>query len=96
MSSVTLNFYPKYLVEWSGVVFSNPILGSMFILNFLAVAGIPPLAGFYAKFAVLTTLVSAGFSYTAFILVLLSCLSCFYYIRLIKIMSFMPVKYKSQ
>jgi NADH-quinone oxidoreductase subunit N len=51
-------------------------------------AGIPPLAGFFSKFFVLLNAVGHGYYYSAFLIILISSMACFYYIRLIKIFFF--------
>ncbi len=60
---------------------------SLAILLF-SVGGIPPLAGFYSKFNVLMLLVLEERAVLALTLVILSCISCFFYIRLIKVLFF--------
>jgi NADH-quinone oxidoreductase subunit N len=67
---------------------SDPVLAVSFMLALFSLAGIPPLVGFFSKFYVLTTLIQSGFFITAVIAILLSVLSSFYYIRLIKILYF--------
>jgi NADH-quinone oxidoreductase subunit N len=54
----------------------------------LAMAGIPPLSGFFAKLYVFYAAVQAGLVPLAVIGVLISVLSTFYYLRIIKIMYF--------
>ena len=51
-------------------------------------AGIPPLAGFYSKAYLFFAAISSNLYVLAVIGVLCSVLSCFYYIRLVKIMYF--------
>jgi NADH:ubiquinone oxidoreductase subunit 2 (subunit N) len=51
-------------------------------------AGIPPLAGFCGKFYVFFAALSSSFYILAFVGIFTSVISCFYYIRLIKIMYF--------
>ena len=56
-----------------------------------SLAGIPPTVGFYAKLAVLQSLVSTnapGFIWLAVVAVLLSLLGAFYYLRVVKAMYF--------
>tara|TARA_B100000795_G_C22788418_1_gene435740 strand:- start:1277 stop:1624 length:348 start_codon:yes stop_codon:yes gene_type:complete len=60
---------------------------SLAILLF-SVGGVPPLAGFYSKLNVLLLLVLQERSVLALTLVILSCISCFFYIRLIKVLFF--------
>jgi NADH-quinone oxidoreductase subunit N len=50
--------------------------------------GIPPLSGFIGKFFILISLIEENFFFLAFIMLLFTVISCFYYLRLIKIISF--------
>ena len=60
---------------------------SLAVLMFSS-AGIPPLAGFFSKFYILTTAVAHGFLVPAIFAVLFSVISAFYYLRIVKIMYF--------
>ena len=53
-----------------------------------SMAGIPPMAGFFAKFYILSAIVEKGFYYLAIIAVISSVVSAFYYLRVIKIAYF--------
>ena len=48
-------------------------------------AGVPPLAGFYAKFSIFFAAMESGMILLSFVGVLTSVVSAFYYIRIIKI-----------
>jgi proton-translocating NADH-quinone oxidoreductase chain N len=67
---------------------TNPILALTFTLCLFSMAGVPPLAGFCSKFYLFFAAVSSSLYGLAFVAILTSCISCFYYIRLIKIMYF--------
>lgn len=60
-------------------------------LALFSYAGVPPFAGFLAKLEILRALVSDSQEIFAAILIILSCFSAFYYIRLIKVACFEPV-----
>jgi NADH:ubiquinone oxidoreductase subunit 2 (subunit N) len=62
---------------------TSPILAITFVICLFSIAGIPPLAGFLSKYLVLLTAVEGGFTILAVIAVLFTCISCFYYLRLI-------------
>ena len=51
-----------------------------------SLAGIPPLAGFFAKFYVFLAAIHAGLYVLAVIGVLLSVVGAYYYLRIVKIM----------
>nr|WAX04124.1 NADH dehydrogenase subunit 2 [Polysiphonia sp.] len=63
---------------------TNPLLALIFSISLFSLAGIPPLAGFFAKFFVLFSAISFSFFFLVFSMLLLNCISCFYYINLIK------------
>jgi NADH-quinone oxidoreductase subunit N len=85
-SSVTTQ--PKYLINFSGIGSKNHIFAITFALTILAVAGIPPLAGFFSKLFILISVVGAEYYFTALVVIFFSSIACFYYIRLVKIMFF--------
>ena len=58
------------------------------LLLMLSLTGIPPMIGFYAKFAVLQAVVNAGYVWLAVAAVLFSLIGAFYYLRIIKLMYF--------
>jgi NADH-quinone oxidoreductase subunit N len=58
------------------------------LLLMFSMAGIPPLAGFYAKFVVLMAVVDAGFVWLAVLAVIFSLIGAFYYLRVVKVMVF--------
>jgi len=53
-----------------------------------SMAGIPPLVGFYAKLAVIKSIVDVGLLSVAVWVVLMSVIGAFYYLRVIKVMYF--------
>jgi NADH-quinone oxidoreductase subunit N len=59
----------------------------MLILMF-SMAGVPPTAGFFAKFMVIQSVVNAGMAWLAVAAVLFSVIGAFYYLRVIKLMYF--------
>src|SRR5690606_33536229 len=54
------------------------------LLSMFSLAGIPPLAGFYAKLVVLQAVVGAGYVWLAVLAVLCSLIGAFYYLRVVK------------
>jgi len=79
---------PKYLINLSGIGSKNYIFAVTFALTILAVAGIPPLAGFFSKFFILLSVIGSEYYFTSLTIVVLSSISCFYYIRMVKLMFF--------
>jgi len=78
----------KYLTNWSSFYIKNSIFTIAFAFALFSVAGIPPLAGFFSKFFVLLSVISHKYYLTAILIITLSSIGCFYYIRLIKIFYF--------
>jgi len=74
--------------DLAGASRTHPFMAAALAAVLFSMAGIPPLAGFFGKFAVLTAAVDAELYILAVIGVVASVVSCFYYIRLIKIMYF--------
>lgn len=78
----------KYITDLSMLSKTNPLLAFSFITIMFSIAGIPPLAGFYSKAFLFFAAMSSTMYLLALIGVLTSVVSCFYYIRLIKIIYF--------
>jgi NADH-quinone oxidoreductase subunit N len=80
--------YVEDIGELAGL--SQTSLSMAFVLAMLlfSLAGVPPLAGFFAKFYVFAAAVKAGLYPLAIIGVLSSVVGAFYYLRIIKIMFF--------
>ena len=55
-----------------------------------SMAGIPPFAGFWAKWFVLKEVIASGHLWLAVLAVLCSLIGAFYYLRIIKFMYFDP------
>ena len=78
----------KFITDLAFLAKTNPILAFTFTVTMFSMAGIPPLAGFYSKAYLFFAAMSSNLYVLAVIGVLCSVLSCFYYIRLVKIMYF--------
>ena len=62
---------------------------ALFMLVFMfSLAGIPPTAGFIAKFYIFMSAVSAGYVWLAVVGALLAAVSAYYYIRVVVVMYF--------
>lgn len=82
--AIILNKGYNYVSELSGLSRKEPVLALTLGLGFLSVAGIPPLAGFYSKYAVLLAAVEGGLTVVSLIAVLASVIGGFYYVRIVK------------
>jgi NADH-quinone oxidoreductase subunit N len=68
----------------------HPLVAATLTMTFFSMAGIPPLAGFYTKAMLFFATMSSELYSLAVLGVMTSVVSCFYYIRLVKIMYFDP------
>nr|YP_004927653.1 NADH dehydrogenase subunit 2 [Treubia lacunosa]AEH99700.1 NADH dehydrogenase subunit 2 [Treubia lacunosa] len=78
----------KYIADLGALAKTNPILAITLSITMFSYAGIPPLAGFCSKFYLFFAALGCGAYLLALIGVVTSVISCFYYIRLVKIMYF--------
>ena len=62
----------------------NKIGSFSFLATLFSIAGVPPFSGFLAKILILFSLVDSNLFFTSFIIVLISSVSAFYYIRIVK------------
>lgn len=74
--------------QLSGLSRTSPGMAFLFAMLLFSLAGIPPLAGFFAKFYVFLAAIHAGLYALAVIGVLLSVVGAYYYLRIVKIMYF--------
>ena len=91
--------YRENISDLSGLSKKQPLLAISFLVILFSLAGIPPLAGFFAKFYVFTAVIEQKMYALAVIGLLTTVISAFYYLRIIKIIyfddsaiSFDPVK----
>ncbi len=82
----------KYTTDFVMLNKTNPILAVTFTVTLFSMAGIPPLAGFYSKAFLFFAAMSSTMYLLAIVGVVTSVISCFYYIRLVKIMYFEKTK----
>ena len=74
--------------DLAGLASRNPLMALMLAALMFSLAGIPPLAGFLAKYYVFLAAIQAGLYGLAVIGVLASVVGAFYYLRVVKIMYF--------
>lgn len=72
----------------AGLRHNQPAMALALLVLMFSLAGIPPLAGFFAKFYVLVAAVNSGLYALAIIGVLASVIGAYYYVRIVKIMYF--------
>jgi NADH-quinone oxidoreductase subunit N len=74
--------------ELAGLSRNQPMVAFLLAMLMFSMAGIPPLAGFFAKFYVFAAAVNAGLAWLAVIGVVASVVAAFYYLRIVKVMYF--------
>jgi NADH-quinone oxidoreductase subunit N len=74
--------------DLAGLSKTHPMMAFMLAIILFSLAGIPPLAGFFAKFYVFLAAIEAGLYVLSVIGVLASVVGAYYYLRIIKIMYF--------
>jgi NADH-quinone oxidoreductase subunit N len=74
--------------DFAGLSRTNPVLAFFFAMLLFSLAGVPPLAGFFAKFYVFTAAIKAGLFTLSVIGVLTSVVGAFYYLNIVKVMYF--------
>ena len=82
------NIFYENINDLSGLSKNHPILGLSFLIVLFSLAGIPPLAGFFAKFYVFMAVIESKMYVLAIIGLLTTVVSAFYYLRIIKIIYF--------
>jgi len=78
--------------ELAGLSRSHPALALALGIFMFSMAGIPPMAGFFAKFYIFMAAINAGMPVLAVIGVLSSVVGAFYYLRIVKLMYFDEAK----
>lgn len=79
------DFSGEIIEDYAGFAKARPGLALLMLLYLFSLAGIPPTAGFFAKFYVLVALVERGFVMLAVIAVLLSAVAAYFYIRIVMV-----------
>lgn len=74
----------------AGLAQARPFVAAMLAVLMFSLIGLPPLAGFFAKWHVFLAAIEANLFVLAVIGVLASAISAYYYLRIIKLMYFDP------
>ena len=86
--------YLENIRDLSGLSKNHPVVAFSFTVILFSLAGIPPLAGFFAKFYVFMAVIKSNLFALAIIGLITSVVSAFYYLRIIKIIYFDPEQEK--
>jgi len=86
--------YYENIDDLSGLSKNHPLISLSLLIILFSLAGIPPMAGFFAKFYVFTAVVKESMYFLAITGLLSTVIAAFYYLRIIKIIYFDPEKEK--
>jgi len=78
----------NFISELKGQFWSNPLLSLSLAVSLFSMAGIPPLVGFFAKAQVLYSATQNGYYFISIIAILVSVISAYYYLQIIRVMHF--------
>lgn len=81
-------FEAEEIEDFKGLGQRHPWHALMMLLLMFSMAGIPPLAGFYAKLAVIKSVVDVNLLAIAIVAVVMSVIGAYYYLRVVKVMFF--------
>ncbi len=81
-------FEADRLEDFKGLSERSPWFAFMMLILMFSMAGVPPTVGFYAKLAVLQSVIDVGLVWLAVVGVIFSIIGVFYYLRIIKLMYF--------
>lgn len=73
---------------FKGLGKNHPILSFSFAVLLLSMAGIPPLAGFFAKFYIISNIIKSQMYGLASLFLIASVISVYYYLKIIRLMYF--------
>ncbi len=82
------NEYFEDIEDLSGLSKNHPLLSLSLLIILFSLAGIPPLAGFFAKFYIFKSVLEQSMYFLAIVGLLSTVVAAFYYLRIIKIMYF--------
>lgn len=78
----------QFISQLAGQFRQNPILSLSMIVCLFSMAGIPPLMGFFAKYAVLYSAIHNGYYFISLVAILTSVISAAYYLRVVRVLYF--------
>ena len=88
------NEYYEDIIDLSGISKNHPLMSLSLLVILFSLAGIPPLAGFFAKFYIFKSVLEQSMYFLAIVGLLSTVIAAFYYLRLIKIIYFDKEKEK--
>ena len=86
------NEYFESINDLSGISKNHPLLSLSLLIILFSLAGIPPLAGFFAKLYIFKAVIEQSMYFLAIVGLLSTVIAAFYYLRIIKIIYFDQAK----
>jgi NADH-quinone oxidoreductase subunit N len=74
--------------SYAGLGSKNPVLAAMLAIIMFSLAGIPPLAGFFAKYYVFIAAIKSNLTWLAILGIISSVISVYFYLRIVVLMYF--------
>ena len=90
--AISNNIKSETIEDYAGFYTRDPFTAIFLTVSLLSLAGIPPLAGFLAKFFILAAVVESQYILLAVITVINSVIAVYYYMNVIKVMFFCEPK----
>lgn len=72
--------------DYAGLAKKHPLVAAVMLIFMFSLTGIPPTAGFMAKFYIFMSAVNAGYTWLAVIAVVFSVISAYFYLRIVMYM----------
>ena len=88
LSLRTANGYVETIDDLAGASKTRPFVAAVMAIVMFSLIGLPPLAGFFAKWQVFLAAIEANLYVLSVIGMLASAISAFYYLRVVKVMYF--------
>lgn len=89
---VSSRIHSETIEDYAGLAQRSPFLAFCLAIFMLSLLGLPPLAGFVAKFYVLSSAVSSGMIWLAIVALVNSVISAYYYLNVVRVMYVLPPK----
>jgi NADH-quinone oxidoreductase subunit N len=86
--------YFETIDDLSGLSKNHPVLSLSLLVILFSLAGIPPLAGFFAKFYIFKSVIEQSMYFLAIVGLLSTVIAAYYYLRIIKVIYFEEKKEK--
>ena len=84
----------QLISQLRGYFYVNPILALSLVITIFSFAGVPPLAGFFAKQMVLSAALDSGYVFLSLVAILTSVVGAVYYLNIVKEIFFYKPEYE--